>query len=203
MSLIRLLTLEELGALISSNSNTQLNTTLFDSSGSEFKQDPTTGAFAIVGYEHAEIHSGDHYNYCDYDTSGLGVGDTIEFILTTADTTKWLHFTFEFFSSTGATVELYEGASGISGGTEITPRNNNRNSLKVSGVTLIKDPTTITADGTRAAGYLAGANRSAGFVKRENENVLKQNTSYLIRVTSLASSNNISWCGEWYEHGDR
>lgn len=192
------------GVALSAWVNTaQLRTTLFASGGSEFKQDTSTGAFAQVTYEHNEIHSGSHFNYCDYDVSGLGVGDTIKFVLTTPDTTTWAHFSFAIFSSTGATVELYEGTSGVSGGATITPRNNNRNSGTASVVGIVKDPASITSDGTRAAGYLAGANREAGFVVRENENVLKQNETYLLRITSLASSNNVSWCAEWYEHADR
>jgi hypothetical protein len=64
---------------------------------------------------------------------------------------------------------------------------------------LIQDPNSIT-DGTKIAGYLAGANRNSGFVSRDREIVLKQNTTYLFRFTSLANSNAISFCGEWYEN---
>jgi hypothetical protein len=166
------------------------------------KLDASTQDIQAIEHEHAEIHGGDHYNYCDY-SLGVALNATIEFVLTTPNTTKWLHLVFDVFSSTGARIELYEGTSGVSGGTTITPRNNNRNSSNTSGVTLVKDPASITSDGTRAAGFLAGANRSGGFVQREKEYVLKQNEIYLLRITSLAASNNISWCAEWYEHTDK
>ncbi|MCF7861162.1 hypothetical protein K9M79_02865 [Candidatus Woesearchaeota archaeon] len=201
---------------MSSNSNSQLNVTPFHADGTEGNLisginyesgksgiDSSTETLQTINYEHHEIHSGSHYNYCDYDITPLGSGDTIEFILTTPDTTTWTHFSFQVFSSTGATIELYEGASGITGGTAITPRNNNRNHADSSTITLLKDPTAITSDGTRAAGFLAGANRDGGSIERDKENVLKQNTIYLLRITSLAASNNISWCAEWYEHADK
>lgn len=166
------------------------------------KIDASTFDAQVIEHEHAEIHGGDHYNYCDYALNQAS-GITIEFIITTPDTTKWTHFTFEVSSSAGATLELYEGASGISGGTAITPRNNNRNSANVSTVTLIKDPSSISNDGVRAAGFLAGGDRVAGLVGRGREKILKQNTTYLARITSLAVSNDISWCAEWYEHTDK
>lgn len=160
--------------------------------------DPYTESTATIDYVHHEIHDGHHFNYCDYDISPLGASAKIEFVFITPNTSVWVHFVFEVFSSTGATIELFAEASDVVGGTAITPRNNNRNSTNTSGVTLLRDPTSIT-DGTRAAGFLAGANRAGGFVERSREFILKQNTTYLIRITSLASSNNISWCGEWYE----
>ena len=194
--------MEELESSISTNSNSQLKTTIYDEGGIPASVDDSTESLQFINYEHHEIHSGSHYNYCDYQT-GNAINATIEFVMTTPNTTKWVHLVFEAYSSTGAFIELYEGTTGVTGGTTITPRNNNRNSLNTSDVTLVKDPTSITSDGTRAAGFLAGANRSGGSIVRENEYVLKQNTSYLIRITSRAASNDISWAAEWYEHTDK
>ena len=207
--------LEELENNISVNSNEQLKVTQFDSSGNEGQKiigidylagnsgiDASTESLQTIEYEHHEIHSGSHYNYCDY-ALAQGIGDEIEFVFVTPNTTKWVHLLFEVYASTGATIELYEGTSGVSGGTAITPRNNNRNSANISAVTLTKDPAAITTDGTRAAGFLAGGTRVAGAVERNKEYVLDQNNTYLVRITSLAASNNISWCAEWYEHTDK
>lgn len=194
--------LEELESQVSDNGNSQLKTTIYDPDGRYYAVDKATYALNVIPYEHHEIHAGSHFNYCDYALNQAN-GATIEILLTTPDTTKWTHFTFEFFASEGATLDLYEGPTGIVGGTSITPRNNNRNSDTVSTVTMIKDPTSIAADGTKAAGFLAGGGRTAGFSSREKENILKQNTTYLARITSLAVSNDIAWCSEWYEHTDK
>jgi hypothetical protein len=184
------------------NSENPLPVTLFDEGGISASVDDSTETLQTIEYEHHEIHSGSHFNYCDYQT-GVALNGTIEFVMTVPDTTEWPHLAFLVYSSTGALLELYEGTTGVSGGTSITPRNNNRNSSHASTVTLVKDPASITSDGTRASGYVAGAGRTAGFAERNRELVLKRNTAYLVRITSTASSNTISWCAEWYEHIDK
>lgn len=203
--------LEEFESDISSNNNTQLNMTAFHADGTEGNLitgvkyvlgksgiDSVTESQQSISQEHHEIHEGNHYNISDYEL-GVAVSATIELVVTTPNTTKWGHLTFSTYSSLGATIELFEGSTDIVAGTSIIPRNNNRNSINTSDFVVVKDPTSIT-DGTRAAGFLAGAGRTSGFVDRDKENVLGQNEIYLVRITSLANSNNISWNFEWYEH---
>ena len=161
--------------------------------------DPSTNSIQVVDYEHHEIHGGDHYFYCDYALNQSGSA-VIDFIFVSPDTDKNPHLTFSMGASEGATMELYKGASGITGGTSITPVNNNGNSANTSAVVLTKDPSAITSDGTRAAGYVAGGGRTAGAVSRSNEIVLDRNATYLVRISSLATSNDIGWRAEWYEH---
>jgi len=160
--------------------------------------DAITHTMQTMEYEHHEIHSGSHYFLCDYDLS-IASSETIEFVVTTPNTTTWSHMLFDFSSSLGATMEIYEGASSVVDGTPATPINNNRNSTNTSVLTILKDPTSIT-DGTRIAGFLVGGNRSGGVNSRDKELILKQNTIYLFRLTSLANSNTIGFCGEWYEN---
>ena len=78
--------------------------------------DAVTGALEVIPYEHHEIHAGSHYNLCDY-VLGVSNTDTVEFVITTPNTQKLLHLLFEVFSSLGATVELFEGAADVVGGT--------------------------------------------------------------------------------------
>lgn len=163
--------------------------------------DKSTRATTTIDHSHHEIHDGSHYYYADY-ALNQAVSTEIEFIFVTPDTSKWAHLLFSASSSDGITVELYEGSTGIVGGTSITPRNNNRNSTNTSVITLTKDPVSIAGDGTRAAGFVAGGTRTAGNVERESEFLLKQNETYLVRITSLANANDISWDAEWYEHTD-
>lgn len=97
------------------------------------------------------------------------------------------------------TLELYRSPTyDDTTGTEITPLNNNNNSSITSGVVIRKDPS-VSDDGTRTLGFLAGANKQAGLVDREHENVLLKNTTHLMKITSSDTGNNISWVGEWYE----
>jgi hypothetical protein len=48
----------------------------------------------------------------------------------------------------------------------------------------------------------SGASRLAagGKVRGDSEFILKQNTKYLINITSLSAANNISASFAWYEH---
>jgi hypothetical protein len=163
--------------------------------------DVQTHAQNMIDYSHHEIHAGSHFFICDYDDS-IAINETIDFVVITPNTTTWSHMELDFASISGASLQVYEGASAVVGGTPVTPFNNNRNSATASTLTIIKDPTSITT-GARIAGYLAGANRVSGIVSREQEIILKQNTTYLFRFTSLANSNAISFCGEWYEHANR
>ena len=164
----------------------------------DIRLDSSTDTMQIIEYEHHEIHAKAHYNFCDYELN-KAADYIIDFVMTAPDTLKEPHLTFELYASEGATLELYEGTV-FTGGTVIEPRNNNRRlPLEVSTVGLVRDPT-ISNDGMRAAGFLAGGTRTAVFTKRSKENILGQNTSYLVRITGLANANNISWCAEWYEH---
>ena len=165
---------------------------------SYFSTDPILDCVTVINAEHLEIHEGDHYNYCAYALNQAS-GAEIDFFLTVG-TEKAAHFTFQASSSEGATLDLYEGATGASGGTPIIPRNNNRISANSSTVTMLKDPSTITSLGVNASGYLAGGGRTAGFTSRDKEFILKPGNTYFLRITSLATSNDISWCADWYEH---
>ena len=179
------------------------NSELVNANGNPIGIDEATRSMQVIEYEHHEIHSGSHYNVCDYSAAALASGAVIEFLFTTPDTAEWSHLTFTIFSATGATIELYSGATGITNGTAITAFNNNGNSTNTSNVVILKDPSGIASDGVRVAGFLAGAGREAGFSTRSKENVLTQGSTALVRITSTAAQNRISWCAEWYEHTNK
>lgn len=161
--------------------------------------DPMSWHLATITTEHHEIHEGNHYNYADY-SLGVASGGTVEFVVNVPDVDGILpHLGFGIYSSTGAKLELFVGATGVVGGDVVTPRNNFPGSGKSSILNVIKDPTSIASDGVRTSGFLAGAGRNAGFASREKEVILSPNINYLLRITSTAASNNISWDFEWYE----
>ena len=216
--------LEELENGISVNSNSQLMVTPFDSSGTEHPSgasanpehnkvvgveyiagnsgvDASTETLQNLDYAHHEVHEGNHYFISGYELAAA-LNDTVEFTVQVPDSTTWPHMIFELFSSTGATFEMYEGATGVSGGSSVTPLNNNRNSANTSELTILKNPT-VTDSGSLIVDKLVGGERQSGSASRENEIILKQNTTYHIVITSLANSNDISWVVDWYEHADK
>lgn len=84
--------------------------------------DDATGAMNSITYEHHEIHSGSHYFICGYTT--LANDATLDFQLTTADTTKWIHMTFQLEGTQQITIQIYEDANVDADGTPVTAYNN-------------------------------------------------------------------------------
>ena len=94
---------------------------------------------------------------------------------------------------------IYEGAT-VTGGSAITPFNNDRNSSKTSTLTLKGNPV-ITLAGTCIDSSKVGSGpKSGGDITRNEERILKQNTTYLYIFISGAASNVITFHGRWYEH---
>lgn len=99
------------------------------------------------------------------------------------------------------TIELYEGATGITGGTAVPVRNFNRISPVASLVTVTKN-VTATGNGTLIddAEYFYGSanapQRAAASIPSGRERILKPNTSYLIVVSGAGRA---QYFGDWYE----
>ena len=88
-------------------------------------------------------------------------------------------------------------------GAAVIAYNNDRNSAKTTGLT-IRTGDTFSDTGTNIYAQYAGANKVIGNVERTKEMILKQNTTYIFRITNqTALANIISWCAEWYEHTDK
>ena len=178
-----------------------------DASGSDINiVDPTdtmTGALETISYEHHEIHSGSHFYVCNFEILDDRV--STDFAVTTPDTAKWSHMTFEIEGTSQTEFHIYE-ASAVTGGTAAIPLNNNRNSATTSVLTLVKDPTVNTlgnlifAQSKGLAGTTPSKAGTVGVIVRESEIILKQNTTYIFRITSRQDDNIVSYCGEWYEH---
>ena len=163
--------------------------------------DASTETLQTITYEHHEIHSGSHFYYCDF--QDFSNGQVVDFTFVTPNTTKWAHMDFYIGSTDAASIEIYEGATVDTTGTAITAINNNRNSTNTSDMT-IRTGDTFTAVGTKIYGASSGDKGAAGIIEREREIVLKQNTTYIFRITNQTNlTNTITYCGEWYEHTDK
>ena len=163
-------------------------------------KDPLMGAVVTLEPDHYEIHEGDHYFICSYESKN--VTEQINYIVTTPNTDKYLHMVFDVFATDKVSVNVYEAISGVTigAGSTIIPKNNNRNSSNLSVGTFVKDPDTVSNLGTLLFSQSSGANKDAGNISRDKEIILLKNTSYLFRIISGANSNIISYCANWYEH---
>ncbi len=175
------------------------------------KRDSATGVTMGLDYPHHEIHAGSHFfNEFAYD---LPANDWIDIRFTTPDTTKWSHFLALIRTQEEGLYELYEDAPILTAGTSLTAWNSNRNSATASGILSFDyiintseananlDTDISGADKLRYS--LLGSNQGnlSGESRNDNEIVLKQDTSYLIRVNNrVAQVRYVSWLLDWYEH---
>lgn len=152
---------------------------------------------------HKKIHDGDHYRFCSI-VESLATGGQLRYILTTPNTLKISHFSFEIFGSLKTKIELYESTTHTTAGVPLTSYNSNRNSNKTAEMT-IHIANTDVADGTRIDCLSFGSSTigvvggSGGQSREENEWPLKKNTKYLIKVISGSDGNNVTLRLSWYE----
>jgi len=188
---------------------TRLNVMRWGSGAGEIDQprmDASTHAIETIGVPHHETHDGSHYfiqGFLELDDT-----DVHRVKLVTPNTTKWAHFVFDI-SSTGICATTFDEAAtgGMTGGASIIPLNNNRNSANTSALVFTSGVTVATSYTTRIENDKWGAQgfkqTIGGGSGREDELMLKQNTTYLRTFTSGADTNIIQFRANWYEHTNK
>lgn len=168
------------------------------------KADSSTSVLTTIDYGHHEIHAGSHYfvQGVDYD---FDKGDSLVFSTCVPDDgTKDIHMLFEI-SSSGICSVLVTESDSTSGGTLITPKNNNRNSSKTSILTLRFQPTIQSIGDTllQAGWGASGQGNNPGFggaSARDDEIILKNDTCTTWWFRSGTDNSTITYRGSWYEH---
>ena len=156
-----------------------------------------TGAKKVIDIEHHEIHEGHHY-FLDGSKSFTNA-EVFDFTVVTPNSSKWLHMVFQIEGTGGVILEIKEGAATDVAGTVVTPINNDRNSSNTSD-SVVRTGDTFTSEGTTLYTQQTGANQKAGAISRNREIILKQNTTYIFRLTNAtALANQITYAAEWYE----
>jgi hypothetical protein len=165
---------------------------------------------------HHEGHDGNRY-YCHYSVASLGAmetpADMITLTWTTANTTKWKHFTFYANGSSGALVRLIEAPTGgAASQTEQLPMlNHDRNSSNTSGaIALDSTAGEVSYDATLATGgttlfseYISGGKQAGDEVgASRDEIILKQNTKYQLSIYDTGNNAGTLHI-DWYEHTNR
>lgn len=163
--------------------------------------DNSTLALNTIDYSHHEIHSGSSFFIREVDTLASGTAKT--FVIITPNTTKWAHMILALEASGELQGTLTEGVT-VVGGTAITVFNRNRNSLTAAGVILKHTPDSATG-GTVLESVQVGEGRKIGGDSSSLEEImLKQNTTYTVKMTNLAGADNIvNFLVSWYEHTDK
>ncbi len=163
--------------------------------------DQYTNAVKIVDYAHYEDHAGSGYEYTAY--QDVGNTDSVIIAITTPNTGKWGHLLMEASVEAEFAFIVKEDAS-VTGGTTVTPINKNRNSSKVSTMTIKAAPT-ISDTGEVIRVSKAGERRNAGGTSRAvGELLLKQGvTTLLIAINQSGATRWISQQLTWYEHTNK
>ncbi len=166
--------------------------------------DRTTGAASAVDYAHHEVHEGGSFQASH--AEDIGSGSTYKFLITTPDTTKWIHMFALLIAEIETEVRLYEAPTTPSAGSDLPAYNKNRNSAQVTGLTALKRGISTVADGTLIQTVHIGSGRTdGGQARSENEWILKQNTSYVIAIQNVsgAAANYCTLVLNWYEHTNK
>lgn len=164
-----------------------------------------SGVPVFIDEEHHEIHCGDSYSVSRSVDLANGASDDILVIVPneqgTGQNQKLYHLLISYLTELETHYYLYEGPTVTGNGTQLTAYNRNRNSLNTTGLTFYFGPT-VTGTGTLIKERHHGSGRSSGSDTRDaGEWVLKNNTSYLIRLTNATANNNyISWDIQHYVH---
>lgn len=90
---------------------------------------------------------------------------------------------------------IYENVSEVEGGTVFVPRNRNRASAKVSSAGVVIQPTSVTTNGVLYQELIIGGTgffTATGATLEGDYAVIKEDTSYLFRLTNKSNSNRIA-----------
>ncbi len=174
------------------------------SQGVPFDQDAVTKAITELGHPHDQTHSGNKYLSSDVVT-GIGAGATKRYLLIAPNTATRIHLLTVISSVPGSTVTIFEAPTITLNGSLLAKLNQERNSPKIATLSVFADPT-VTVNGTQLVTEEIGSGTTAGRFsgstsadRNELEFILKQNTAYLIAITALAASTDISTKFHWYE----
>ena len=199
--------IEELENDVSTNNNTQLNTSpyIVDEYGNynhQLGDNGFKGAIIAIPPEHHEIHCGD--SYTAHHVADLANAATIDYVIITPNwgdpvvgndpmgnqAIKVAHLIGELNGQAETQVWFYESPTVSANGNLLNILNRNRNSSNVDFLSIYEGAT-ISAVGTELEHSQFGAGKAVGGgVNRTDEWVLANNTTYLMRVTNNTTSNN-------------
>jgi hypothetical protein len=163
--------------------------------------DPQTTCLVVIDNEHHHIHEGLAWSITE--TATLGNGESTDYIFITPDSDWLVHLRYEVVGEGEGSVSLFEDATtGVGGGgTAITKADFSLNrDDPQTGFANVYTGATVATTGARRRYFAFGSARNAGGVNAEHEIILARNTTYLLRITSDAVSNEVAWNIFWYEH---
>ena len=159
------------------------------------------GTITTIPVEHHEIHCGDSYEATYVGELANGASIDILIVVPNEGLTetepglqqekKQYHFKGSVNVESEATIEFFEGVTVSANGDEIPVFNRNRNAAAYVDFLAIYQGATTTNTGTRIEVQKIGAGKfSGGEAGRQDEWILKDNTSYILRIKNDTTSAN-------------
>ena len=167
---------------------------------------------------HHEIHAGDHYTAAIVDETMIN-SEIILLAFKTPDTSKYLHVVFVYYVIVAGNVEILEAGTWTHAQqSTVNIINSNRNAGNTSGALENASQTDFNAGSKLQGSFVAlqslanttvvwqdwimagGASKGGGFKRGEDEVVLKQDTTYVVRLTADGAANGAFLGLSWYEH---
>ncbi|MCK5018354.1 MAG: hypothetical protein KAS32_14950 [Candidatus Peribacteraceae bacterium] len=180
------------------------STQIHGSMNKALSQDGATNNITYVSQGHHEVHEGRHFMLHGW--SALGNGDTLMYVFSTPNTTRWSHMLFDFTSS-GIIESRVQETCTVTLLDTIIPPNNNRNSSKLSvnfvGITSTDSVSSFGTCMDSVKVGSSGGSKFGGSISRDNEIIFKQNTTYIYMFISGSASNIITHKHDWYELIDK
>jgi len=151
------------------------------------------GAIHTIDQAHHEIHEGDYW-FADDISESLGSAAIKYWLLVTPNDTTRLHSLPVIVGTGEIEIQVYEGATVATNGTELPLLNRDRNSTATTAYKFYKDPTTPVITGCPIVRNIrVGSGKNAiGDSRSDAELILKSNSKYLIKVTSRATGTFVS-----------
>lgn len=163
--------------------------------------DLSGGGAVTVDFRGLKINLGEHFFFADFAT--MGNNETLLIVATVPEESR-AHFNVVVRPSGVLTVNIFEGVTGISGGTPIVANNTNRNSPITSVLTAKLNPTATL--GTKLASFKWGTSSDGGFLGAEaelvtgdGELILRGGISYAWELVSGSSNNTVNYRVNWHE----
>lgn len=171
--------------------------------------DVIAGLPVQIDYGQHQIHESEAWHYDIYVASlGVGASKNIRLVVPNISVpgdvpvaARMPHFRFAVDAADGIDVFLYEAPTFSANGTQRTPLNLDFNYAGAGAQLQVWEDPTVTATGTQKdrSGVLVSAAGKAGGKTSIDEMILKNNTQYLLRVTSQANPNKALIDMHWYE----
>lgn len=171
--------------------------------------DVIAGLPVTLEYDQHQIHEGEAWHYDIY-VASLTSGASKNIRIVVPDITvpdgvpvaaRMPHLRYSVEAADGIDTFLYESPTFSANGTQLTAINLDFNYTGDPPKMEIWENPTVTTTGTQKdrSGILVSAGKSGGDLEGINEFVLKNNTEYLLRVTSNATPNKCLIDIHWYE----